>query len=143
MPRVSNSNPVSGDFDFDFDFDFDTYINLCGQDYKIYILFSCPVVAILPQKNRKLLPLRRLLELLMLRTVPELEKVYPLHVRPHTFESTFCIKHSLFIHEYTDASNVAKAFGYTEEQLKAVPEAAHMGLSCGNPIATASIKEVN
>jgi ubiquinone/menaquinone biosynthesis C-methylase UbiE len=39
------------------------------------------------------------------------------------------------------ASNVAKAFGYTEDQLKSVPEAAHMGLSCGNPIATASIKE--
>ena len=83
----------------------------------------------------------------MLRTALELGKVYPLHVRPHTiFESTFFAlpQHSLFIHEYyTDASNVAKAFGYTEEQLKAVPEAAHMGLSCGNPIATASIKEVN
>jgi arsenite methyltransferase len=61
------------------------------------------------------------------------------------FESTLHSK--FFIHEsiyfYTDASNVAKAFGYTEEQLKAVPEAAHMGLSCGNPIATASIKEVS
>ena len=54
------------------------------------------------------------------------------------FESTL-----FFIHESIDASNVAKAFGYTEEQLKAVPEAAHMGLSCGNPIATASIKEVS
>ena len=75
----------------------------------------------------------------MPRTVPELGKVYPLHVRPQTL--------NLFIHEsiysYTDASNVAKAFGYTEEQLKSVPEAAHMGLSCGNPIATASIKEVS
>jgi arsenite methyltransferase len=52
-----------------------------------------------------------------------------------------------FIHEsiysYIDASNVAKAFGYTEEQLKSVPDAAHMGLSCGNPIATASIKEAS
>lgn len=109
--------------------------------YKIKhcILFSCPVVATpLAQKNPKFLPLRRLLELLMLRTVPELGKVYPLNVRPHTFESTL-----FFIHESIDASNVAKAFGYTEEQLKAVPEAAHMGLSCGNPIATASIKEVS
>jgi arsenite methyltransferase len=61
------------------------------------------------------------------------------------FEST--LHSTLFIHEsiysYTDASNVAKAFGYTEEQLKSVPEAAHMGLSCGNPMAAASIKEVS
>ncbi|PPQ97275.1 hypothetical protein CVT26_006668 [Gymnopilus dilepis] len=39
------------------------------------------------------------------------------------------------------ARNVAEAFGYTEEQLISVPEGAHMGLSCGNPVATASIKE--
>jgi hypothetical protein len=83
----------------------------------------------------------------MLRTVPELGKVYPLHVRSQT---TTCIIQRFFIHDefdiysyYTDASNVAKAFGYTEEQLKSVPDAAHMGLSCGNPIATASIKEVS
>ena len=55
--------------------------------------------------------------------------------------STFFIRE--LIYSYTDASNVAKAFGYTEKQLKAVPEAAHMGLSCGNPIATASIKEAS
>jgi arsenite methyltransferase len=58
--------------------------------------------------------------------------------------STFNV---LYSHEsinfYTDASNVAKAFGYTEEQLKSVPGDAHMGLSCGNPMATASIKEVS
>lgn len=80
----------------------------------------------------------------MLPTAPELGKVYPPHVRPHTLNlllhSTFFIHDSIY--SYTDASNVAKAFGYTEEQLKSVPEAAHMGLSCGNPIATASIKEV-
>lgn len=58
------------------------------------------------------------------------------------FKSTLFFIH-VSIYSYTDASNVAKAFGYTEEQLKAVPEAAHMGLSCGNPIATASIKKVN
>jgi hypothetical protein len=115
-------------------------VNMMGN--KISILFSCPVVAIFPQKNRNFLRLRRLLELLMLRTVPELGKVYPLHVRPQTtLHSTFFFHESIYSH--TDASNVAKAFGYTEEQLKSVPEAAHMGLSCGNPIATASIKEVS
>ncbi|CAA7269902.1 unnamed protein product [Cyclocybe aegerita] len=39
------------------------------------------------------------------------------------------------------AKSVAEAFGYTAEQLKSVPEGAHMGLSCGNPVAAASIKE--
>ncbi|KAJ3497787.1 hypothetical protein NLJ89_g10301 [Agrocybe chaxingu] len=39
------------------------------------------------------------------------------------------------------AKSVAEAFGYTEEQLKSVPEEAHLGLSCGNPVAAASIKE--
>lgn len=39
------------------------------------------------------------------------------------------------------ANSVAKAFGYTEEQLRSIPEEAHMGLSCGNPVATANLKE--
>ena len=41
-----------------------------------------------------------------------------------------------------DANRVAQAFGYTPEQLASVPEGAHMGLSCGNPVATATLKEV-
>ncbi|KAG2142416.1 S-adenosyl-L-methionine-dependent methyltransferase [Suillus clintonianus] len=41
--------------------------------------------------------------------------------------------------EYAEA--VAKAFGYTVEQLKSIPADSHMGLSCGNPVAVASIKE--
>ncbi|KAF8431079.1 S-adenosyl-L-methionine-dependent methyltransferase [Boletus edulis BED1] len=41
-----------------------------------------------------------------------------------------------------DRSNrVANAFGYTPEQLQSVSAEAHMGLSCGNPVAAASIKE--
>jgi len=43
----------------------------------------------------------------------------------------------------TDAKSVAEAFGYTEEQLSSVPEGAHMGLSCGNPVATATLKEAS
>ena len=41
-----------------------------------------------------------------------------------------------------DANKVAAAFGYTAEELNSVPDGAHMGLSCGNPVATATIKEV-
>ena len=37
---------------------------------------------------------------------------------------------------------VAKAFGYTEEELSAVPSGANLGLSCGNPMALAKLKEV-
>ncbi|KAF4613837.1 hypothetical protein D9613_008096 [Agrocybe pediades] len=42
---------------------------------------------------------------------------------------------------FVDAKSVAEAFGYTDEELSSVPEGAHMGLSCGNPVATATIKE--
>jgi len=35
---------------------------------------------------------------------------------------------------------VAQAFGYSPEDLASIPAAANMGLSCGNPIATANLK---
>jgi arsenite methyltransferase len=35
---------------------------------------------------------------------------------------------------------VAEAFGYTAEQLTSIPAEANMGLSCGNPTATAHLK---
>ncbi|TRM62381.1 S-adenosyl-L-methionine-dependent methyltransferase [Schizophyllum amplum] len=38
-------------------------------------------------------------------------------------------------------TRVANAFGYTAEELSAIPTDANLGLSCGNPIATANIKE--
>ena len=43
-----------------------------------------------------------------------------------------------------DAYNerVATAFGYSAEELQGVPDKANLGLSCGNPLATASLKEV-
>lgn len=37
---------------------------------------------------------------------------------------------------------IAKAFGYSEEELAAIPKGANLGLSCGNPIAIATIREV-
>jgi len=36
---------------------------------------------------------------------------------------------------------VAEAFGYTAEELTSIPAGANMGLSCGNPTATAHIKQ--
>jgi SAM-dependent methyltransferase len=35
---------------------------------------------------------------------------------------------------------VAEAFGYSAEELASIPAEANMGLSCGNPIATANLK---
>ncbi len=35
---------------------------------------------------------------------------------------------------------VAQAFGYSESELRSIPAEANMGLSCGNPVAYASIK---
>lgn len=35
---------------------------------------------------------------------------------------------------------VAEAFGYTPEELQSIPAEANMGLSCGNPLATAGLR---
>src|SRR5437879_3961826 len=35
---------------------------------------------------------------------------------------------------------VAEAFGYTPEELASIPAGANMGLSCGNPTATANLR---
>lgn len=36
---------------------------------------------------------------------------------------------------------VARAFGYSDEELCSIPQEANMGLSCGNPVAMASLRE--
>src|SRR6476646_4959310 len=35
---------------------------------------------------------------------------------------------------------VAEAFGYSADELSAIPAGANMGLSCGNPTATANLR---
>jgi len=40
------------------------------------------------------------------------------------------------------ATAVAKAFGYSSEELMTIPKDANLGLSCGNPIALANLREV-
>ncbi len=39
-----------------------------------------------------------------------------------------------------DATAFAKSIGYSAEELRAIPEEANLGLSCGNPTAIASLK---
>ena len=39
------------------------------------------------------------------------------------------------------AKDISKKIGYTDEELKAVPEGANLGLGCGNPTALASLKK--
>ena len=46
----------------------------------------------------------------------------------------------------TDGSyseRVAKEFGYSKEELDSVPQEANLGLSCGNPLALAKLREVS
>ncbi|EAQ89472.1 hypothetical protein CHGG_06091 [Chaetomium globosum CBS 148.51] len=38
---------------------------------------------------------------------------------------------------------VAKSFGYSADELSNIPEDANLGLSCGNPLAIASLKEAS
>jgi len=43
---------------------------------------------------------------------------------------------------YREGTNiVAESFGYSKQELENIPSASNMGLSCGNPIAIASLKE--
>ncbi|MHB1745312.1 MAG: arsenite methyltransferase [Acidobacteriaceae bacterium] len=42
--------------------------------------------------------------------------------------------------DHAGVKAVAEAFGYTAEELTSIPAAANMGLSCGNPTATAHLK---
>jgi len=39
------------------------------------------------------------------------------------------------------AQDISQQIGYTEEELRAVPEGANLGLGCGNPVALASLRE--
>ncbi len=39
------------------------------------------------------------------------------------------------------AQNISKIIGYSDGEMKAVPDGANLGLGCGNPVAIASLKE--
>lgn len=38
--------------------------------------------------------------------------------------------------------HIAESFGYSEEELKDIPQDANLGLSCGNPHALANLRDV-
>ncbi len=42
--------------------------------------------------------------------------------------------------DHAGVEAVARAFGYSPEELRSIPAAANMGLSCGNPTATAHLR---
>src|SRR6516162_6315957 len=42
--------------------------------------------------------------------------------------------------EHAGVRSVAQAFGYSAEELSSIPAGANMGLSCGNPTATANLR---
>lgn len=39
------------------------------------------------------------------------------------------------------AQGISKTIGYTDKEMRAVPEGSNLGLGCGNPVAIASLKE--
>jgi hypothetical protein len=47
---------------------------------------------------------------------------------------------STLSNDHAGVQSVAEAFGYTAEELTSIPAEANMGLSCGNPTATAHLK---
>ena len=42
--------------------------------------------------------------------------------------------------DHEGVRSVAEAFGYSAEELASIPAEANMGLSCGNPTATANLR---
>jgi SAM-dependent methyltransferase len=50
------------------------------------------------------------------------------------------VAESILSSDHAGVKAVAEAFGYTAEELTSIPAAANMGLSCGNPTATAHLK---
>ena len=56
-------------------------------------------------------------------------------------DSSCCVSASSCCGSTDLAQNISKSIGYTEEELKAVPEGANLGLGCWNPVALASLRE--
>lgn len=55
-------------------------------------------------------------------------------------ESSCCVPDTSCCGPSLSHQDISKKIGYSEEQLAAVPEAANLGLGCGNPVALASLK---
>ena len=44
--------------------------------------------------------------------------------------------------QHEKEEQIAKAFGYSADDLSSLPEKTNLGLSCGNPVGFANLKEV-
>lgn len=61
-------------------------------------------------------------------------------IREHVKSRYGAVAMSGLSSEHSGVKAVAEAFGYTAEELASIPAEANMGLSCGNPTATANLK---
>lgn len=58
------------------------------------------------------------------------------------YEESSCCTQASCCGESADlARDIGKKIGYSEEELKTIPEGANLGLGCGNPVALASLRE--
>ncbi len=55
-------------------------------------------------------------------------------------EGSCCAPASSCCGNQNQAQDISKRIGYSDQELKVVPEGANLGLGCGNPIALASLK---
>lgn len=55
--------------------------------------------------------------------------------------SSCCIPDDSCCGSSYSAQDVSRKLGYSEDELKAAPEGANLGLGCGNPVALASLKQ--
>lgn len=51
-------------------------------------------------------------------------------------------KRTITTQHHEKEEQIARAFGYSAEDLVSLPEKTNLGLSCGNPVGFANIKEV-
>ena len=54
--------------------------------------------------------------------------------------SSCCSKRTSCCQNIDQTKRVSKNIGYSEAELKSVPEGANLGLGCGNPVAISSLK---
>jgi len=56
-------------------------------------------------------------------------------------QKTSCCSSDSCCGSATQAKDISKSVGYSDEEMSAVPAGANLGLGCGNPVAIASLKE--
>ncbi len=56
-------------------------------------------------------------------------------------DSSYCGSGKSYCGNADSPQKISKGIGYTEEEMKAVPEGANLGLGCGNPVALASLRK--